>query len=50
MKLAWDKTGERLYEAGVDRVVLYKNRTKSLCIQLLCMSMKYGEIIKMPVL
>ena len=28
MKLAWDKTGERLYETGVDRVVLYKNRAK----------------------
>ena len=28
MRLAWDKTGERLYETGVDRVVLYKNRAK----------------------
>ena len=23
MKLVWDKTGERLYETGVDRGVLY---------------------------
>ena len=23
MKLAWDKTGERLYETGVDKGVLY---------------------------
>ncbi len=29
-KLAWDKTGERLYETGVDRVVLYKSRTKGI--------------------
>lgn len=29
-KLAWDKTGERLYETGVDRVVLYKSRTKGM--------------------
>lgn len=28
MRLVWDKKGERLYETGVDRVVLYKNRTK----------------------
>lgn len=28
MRLAWDKTGERIYETGVDRMVLYKyNKT-----------------------
>ena len=28
-KLVWDKTGERIYETGVDRVVLYKYDTTS---------------------
>ena len=28
-KLEWDKIGERRYETGVDRVVLYKNNGNS---------------------
>ena len=27
MRLVWDKTGERLYETGVDHAVLYLKRT-----------------------